>query len=475
MDNNLLKQLIEQHKRVVIPEFGAFLRKDVAQGGGLAFSPFLRKDDGVVTSAIVQAYGVESDDAKAMVNEFVVYLRNSLATTGKYHIEGVGLLVTDSNGTILLRDEPVAEPQMTTPEPVAQPKAHPTVQQQSESQIASPEIATSQAAMVQPESAPFVPPMPMPHAVEQNIPYQQRNDAPVASREQTFLPASAPMGQQPPMGRQPFAAPEAQQARTQYPPQGYSQNPPMGRPYQQNQSPYSASPMAQQPPMPYPPMPQQQPPQPQQQPMQRPMPQGGMPQQQFQQPQQQFRQPQTQQSQPSQQQPPRPMGQRAAIPNRQQSGYPPMPQGLQGQQEQGVSMGQRGANNPGRRPFNPAQQPQSQGRPMPPQMANNPSGGNSPIPPQQRPPQQGPGGRPPGQNRDPRDPRNRRGAPPRGRKPQTKTDIWLIIAIIAAVVVIIIMVYGIMNTQTEIELPPMSDTITLPIDSIPAAPTSELL
>ena len=65
MDNNLLKQLIAQHRRVVIPDFGAFLKKDTPQGEELVFSPFLRKDDGTVTDAIVREYGVETEELNA--------------------------------------------------------------------------------------------------------------------------------------------------------------------------------------------------------------------------------------------------------------------------------------------------------------------------------------------------------------------------------------------------------------------------
>ena len=40
----------------------------------------------------------------------------------------------------------------------------------------------------------------------------------------------------------------------------------------------------------------------------------------------------------------------------------------------------------------------------------------------------------------------RRPGPPRRRPQKTKTDIWLIVAIIAALVVIAIMIYGFLNT-----------------------------
>ena len=126
MDNALLKQLIEQHRRVVIPDFGAFLKKESPEGESLVFSPFLRKDDGMVTDALVQEYGVETDDARAMVGEFVIYLRQSLASTGRYYIEGVGMLKADANGTVTLVEGETPEPETVEPEPIPEPKPTPT-------------------------------------------------------------------------------------------------------------------------------------------------------------------------------------------------------------------------------------------------------------------------------------------------------------------------------------------------------------
>lgn len=357
MDNNLLKQLIAQHKRVVIPEFGAFLKKEVPGGEELVFSPFLRKDDGVVTDAIVREYGVETEDARAMVAEFVIYLRHSLASSGRYHIEGVGLLAADTNGTVTLKEE---EPQVVVPEPVL------PVQQQP---------IQAQAVYVQPQ-----------------VP-QQRMQTPVPSQPAVTRPQSIqvqspvpPMPQQSPMPRQQF-------------------------PFQQ-------------------PMPQQ----PVAQPMQPPVQGGGMPMSQMQQsyPGQQrpMQQPQTQPHQPQRSVQPSMAGQ---IPS---GGMPP-----RGQQGQGVPQAPQGM---GRNAMGMPQQQHQQ------QQSNNPMGGGVPGQPGA------------GQNGG-----RRPGPPRRNRPPKTKADVWLIVAIMAALVVIAIMVYGFLNSDpNEIDLGaidamvPVADTVS---------------
>lgn len=154
MDNDLLKQLILRHRRIVIPEFGAFIKKESPNGEMLVFSPFLRKDDGMVTDAIVREYGLETDDARTMVAEFVAHLKQSLAS-GHYYIEGVGMLISDTNGTIVLKENEMPESEIVLtesipePEPI-QPAPQPIPQIQ---QIVQPIQQTQQpAAQVSPVS-----------------------------------------------------------------------------------------------------------------------------------------------------------------------------------------------------------------------------------------------------------------------------------------------------------------------------------
>ena len=64
----------------------------------------------------------------------------------------------------------------------------------------------------------------------------------------------------------------------------------------------------------------------------------------------------------------------------------------------------------------------------------------------------------------------RRPGPPRRRPPKTKTDIWLIVAIIAALIVIAIMIYGFIATSKgDIDMDAINDAMQ------PIADTTEMI
>ncbi|MDE6182918.1 MAG: hypothetical protein K2F53_00650 [Rikenellaceae bacterium] len=90
---------------------GAFIRKNIdGVGVILVFVPFLKKDDGVLLSAIESWAGIEADDAKEILKEYVSQIKNSLDTRGQYVIEGVGVLKYDANGVIYLAKPNEAAP-----------------------------------------------------------------------------------------------------------------------------------------------------------------------------------------------------------------------------------------------------------------------------------------------------------------------------------------------------------------------------
>ncbi|MFI3295140.1 MAG: hypothetical protein R3Y19_03890 [Rikenellaceae bacterium] len=103
MDNELLVRLLTQVPKLIIPGFGAFLRKEGI--GTLVFSPFLKRDDGVLVKIISDEYGVSLEDAHSMIGEWVDSIHQTLAEKSKYHIDGIGLLMLDSNGAISMVNE----------------------------------------------------------------------------------------------------------------------------------------------------------------------------------------------------------------------------------------------------------------------------------------------------------------------------------------------------------------------------------
>lgn len=404
MDNALLKQLIEQHRRVVIPDFGAFLKKETPEGESLVFSPFLRKDDGMITDALVQEYGVETDDARAMVGEFVIYLRQSLASTGRYYIDGVGMLKADANGTVTLVEGETPEAETVEPEPVPVPKPAPAPVPPRPQQVQQGPAATFNRpvppAQPTPQPMPQPGPTPMPGMTRPHSIQVQAPVPPVQQIQQTPPPT-------PPV--QPVQQMPLQTG-------SYTGVPPM--PLNGGYAQRGAMP-GQQPYPPVPPMGQQPGQMPQRNPQQ---PMGG---------------------------PAQPMrgGQQPAPGQMPQRNMPPQMGGGAPSMRGGQAMPMGGGNVPPRGPQ------EGHGQRM------NPQGGNN---------GRGPGN-PGGPNTKAQQGQQRRPTPPRRKQPKTKTDVWLIVAIIAALIVIAIMVYGFINTghgdldmeMINANMAPVEDTVTV--------------
>lgn len=72
MVNKIIADYLKTNKRLVVPQFGAFLHKD---DGTVAFVPFLKKDDGVLIQLIGSAYGLNPGDAQAAIEEFTAEIK----------------------------------------------------------------------------------------------------------------------------------------------------------------------------------------------------------------------------------------------------------------------------------------------------------------------------------------------------------------------------------------------------------------
>lgn len=103
MIDKLLITCLQRGKRLIIPDLGAFLKKEVeGVGTTLVFVPFLNKDDGTLVSAVQKWGGVDEEDAKEIVSQYVKHIKSSLDLRGQYIIEGLGVLKFDANGVIYL-------------------------------------------------------------------------------------------------------------------------------------------------------------------------------------------------------------------------------------------------------------------------------------------------------------------------------------------------------------------------------------
>ena len=245
MINKIIAEYLRTNKRLVVPHFGAFIRKENSEA--IVFVPFLKKDDGVLQQLLVSEYGMDSADAQAVIDEYIAEIKESIAARGAYVIEGVGRLMTDSNGICYLelgaapaqaaavRPVDTASPvgPASFPAPSAEPARHTKIQQQ-----ARPTEKTDKlGAAASPQSPARKP--------EAQYPPDTRPSNPVTSRSvQDALygnPRPAPM--QAPADRQeqtfrtpmPNVRPGNQPPRPPMPPQGrpagtgYRPSRPVGR------------------------------------------------------------------------------------------------------------------------------------------------------------------------------------------------------------------------------------------------------
>ena len=113
MVNKIIVDSLKAGKRIVIPQFGAFLHKDT--DGGIVFVPFLKKDDGVLAGLLSSNYGLSNEEAYGIIAEYVAQVKKSVTERGCFVVEGIGQLKIDSNGVCYLETDQRDNKIPTTP------------------------------------------------------------------------------------------------------------------------------------------------------------------------------------------------------------------------------------------------------------------------------------------------------------------------------------------------------------------------
>lgn len=246
MINKIIAEYLRTNTRLVVPHFGAFIRKENSEA--IVFVPFLKKDDGVLQQLLVSEYGMDSADAQAVIDEYIAEIKGSIAARGAYVIEGVGRLMTDSNGICYLelgaapaqaaavRPADTASPvgPASFPAPSAEPARHTKIQQQARPTEKTDKLGAAAASPQSPARKPEAqyppdtrPSNPAPSRSVQDALYGNPRPAPMQApadrQEQTFrtpMPNIRP-GNQPP---RPPMPPQGRPAGT-----GYRPSRPVGR------------------------------------------------------------------------------------------------------------------------------------------------------------------------------------------------------------------------------------------------------
>ncbi|MCC8088333.1 MAG: hypothetical protein LIO79_03590 [Rikenellaceae bacterium] len=99
MVGQVITDYLKDNRRLVIPELGAFLKKE---DGSIVFVPFLNKNDGVLCDMVSKFYKVSAREADPIISQYVLNIENSIADNGYFFIKNLGSLKIDTNGILYL-------------------------------------------------------------------------------------------------------------------------------------------------------------------------------------------------------------------------------------------------------------------------------------------------------------------------------------------------------------------------------------
>lgn len=123
MDSKDLAHIIENHTRIILPDFGAFLLKDSGNSTfkpeNLTFSPFLKYNDNVLEEYYAKYKEVPKDEAIKQTKAFIESLKETIKTQGYFDIPSIGRLMRDNRGAIIFSASGKSIPPTDTVKPVA--------------------------------------------------------------------------------------------------------------------------------------------------------------------------------------------------------------------------------------------------------------------------------------------------------------------------------------------------------------------
>jgi hypothetical protein len=102
MFEDYLYKLVQTHNRVIVPQLGAFLKKDRTDTaeGTLVFSPFLRFNDGLIENFLVNTEKFSKEDAVKTVQDFVKKVKEAVGKQETVEVKKMGAFYLDARGAI---------------------------------------------------------------------------------------------------------------------------------------------------------------------------------------------------------------------------------------------------------------------------------------------------------------------------------------------------------------------------------------
>lgn len=113
--NNIIAEYLQSNRRLVIPDFGAFITKD---SGEVVFSALLRNDDGVLAS-LLASHGLNNMEIAVTIDRYKFEVRHALQEFGYCKLDSLGTLrlEPESNTLKLYHIEGYATPSAAKAEP----------------------------------------------------------------------------------------------------------------------------------------------------------------------------------------------------------------------------------------------------------------------------------------------------------------------------------------------------------------------
>ena len=112
----VITQYLETHKRLVIPQLGAFIVKE--PGRAVLFSELLKRDDGVLRGLLC-ARGLNELEAAGEIDRFVFEVRHAVEHGLVCPLPGLGEMKGGANGTIAFTYDPRPAVPAAATEPAA--------------------------------------------------------------------------------------------------------------------------------------------------------------------------------------------------------------------------------------------------------------------------------------------------------------------------------------------------------------------
>lgn len=142
----IIEAYLQRENRLIIPNVGTLLKRK--ESGEIVFVEMLKKDDGKLKSLVATDLAIDADEAAVIVEGYAEEIGRQIATSRKFIIDGVGVLLVGANGALDFAFNPYSH---TIPEPEARVAATEVKEVAPEVKAVAPEVKPTVEKAAEPE------------------------------------------------------------------------------------------------------------------------------------------------------------------------------------------------------------------------------------------------------------------------------------------------------------------------------------